>query len=587
MTVRHRFDVWAPRADRVRLVAAEQTIELTRTAGDWWTAGSAAPEGEVDYGYLVDDANGETVKPLPDPRSRRQPDGVHGLSRTTDPTTYVWNDDDWAGRQLAGGAIYELHIGTFTPEGTLDSAIDRLDHLVSLGIDFVEVMPVNAFNGTHNWGYDGVLWFAIHETYGGPDAYRRFVDACHLRGLGVLQDVVYNHLGPSGNYLGAFGPYEHEAAGTTWGKAINLDGHGSTEVRRFILDNARMWFEEYHVDGLRLDAVHALHDESSRHLLSELAAETDAWSAFVGRPISLIAESDLNDPVMFTARDNNGYGLAGQWSDDFHHAVHVALTREVSGYYADFEPLSALAKALTSGFFHNGTWSSFRGRHHGKPIDTASVLTWRLVVANQNHDQIGNRAIGDRLTASLDEGQLAIAAALTLLGPYTPMLFMGEEWGASTPFQFFTSHPEPELGTATAEGRIAEFERMGWDESQVPNPQDLSTFTDSKLDWSEPAAAGSAHARLLEFYTALTTLRRTVPAFTDPRWPQLSVDFSENERWLQFTRGDASVLVNFSAEPMEAPSSLLSSSDVLLESSPRGDDARVAGHSVTVYRPRV
>jgi maltooligosyltrehalose trehalohydrolase len=587
MTIRLPFDVWAPRASRLRLVAGGETREMTRVDGDWWTAGSDTPEGEVDYGYLVDDANGETVGPVPDPRSRRQPDGVHGLSRTVDDTSYAWNDDDWAGRQLAGGAIYELHIGTFTPEGTLDSAIDRLDHLVSLGVDFVEVMPVNAFNGTHNWGYDGVLWFAIQETYGGPDAYRRFVDACHLRGLGVIQDVVYNHLGPSGNYLGVFGPYEHETAGNTWGKSINLDGHGSTEVRRFILDNVRMWFEEYHVDGLRLDAVHALHDESSRHLLGELGAETDAWSAFVGRPLSLIAESDLNDPVMFTARDHGGYGLTGQWSDDFHHSVHVALTRETTGYYADFEPLAALAKTLTTGFFHDGTWSSFRGRHHGKRIDTANALTWRLVVANQNHDQIGNRAIGDRLTASLDEGQLAIAAALTLLGPYTPMLFMGEEWGASTPFQFFTSHPEPELGKATAEGRIAEFERMGWDESQVPNPQDVSTFTNSKLDWNEPSEDGSGHARLLEFYTALTTLRRTVSAFTDPRWPQLSVEFSEDERWLQLTRGDVRVLVNFSAEPLEAPADLLSSTEVLLEWTPREDSPTVAGHSVTVYRPGV
>ncbi|KQR24550.1 malto-oligosyltrehalose trehalohydrolase [Agreia sp. Leaf335] len=587
MTERLRFDVWAPHAHRVRLVVAGSTLEMTRSADDWWSAGPSTPEGEVDYGYIVDDADGNSVGPIPDPRSRRQPEGVHGLTRTVDAESYVWNDDDWAGRQLAGGAIYELHIGTFTPEGTLDSAIERLDHLVSLGIDFVEVMPVNAFNGTHNWGYDGVLWFAVQETYGGPDAYRRFVDACHLRGLAVIQDVVYNHLGPSGNYLGVYGPYEHEAAGTTWGKAINLDGHGSTEVRRFILDNARMWFEEYHVDGLRLDAVHALHDESSRHLLSELGAETDAWSAFVGRPLSLIAESDLNDPVMFTARDQQGYGLAGQWSDDFHHAVHVALTRETSGYYADFEPLSALAKALTSGFFHDGTWSSFRGRHHGKRIDTANVLTWRLVVANQNHDQIGNRAIGDRLTASLDEGQLAIAAALTLLGPYTPMLFMGEEWGASTPFQFFTSHPEPELGKATAEGRIAEFERMGWDESVVPNPQDVSTFANSKLDWSEAADADSAHARLLGFYTALMTLRRTVPAFTDPRWPHLSVEFSEEARWLELTRGDVRVLINLAEEPLQAPSALLDDADVLLEWSPRGDSPTVAPHSVTVYRPRV
>jgi maltooligosyltrehalose trehalohydrolase len=585
MSTRARFDVWAPRASRMRLVADGKTIEMTPAGGDWWTAGSNAPDGEVDYGYLIDDADEATAPPLPDPRSRRQPSGVHGLSRTTRHSSYEWRDADWAGRQLAGGVIYELHIGTFTPEGTLDSAIDRLDHLVSLGIDFVEVMPVNAFNGTHNWGYDGVLWFAVQETYGGPDAYKRFVDACHERGLAVIQDVVYNHLGPSGNYLGQFGPYEHEAAGTTWGKAINLDGHGSTEVRRFILDNVRMWFEEYHVDGLRLDAVHALHDESSRHLLSELAAETDAWSAFVGRPLSLIAESDLNDPVMFTPRDHNGYGLTGQWSDDFHHAVHVALTREVSGYYADFEPLSALAKALTSGFFHNGTWSSFRGRHHGKRIDTANVLTWRLVVANQNHDQIGNRAIGDRLTASLGRGQLAIAAALTLLGPYTPMLFMGEEWGASTPFQFFTSHPEPDLGKATAEGRIAEFERMGWDESVVPNPQELSTFTNSKLDWSEPASAGSDHAGLLDFYRELARLRRSVPEFTDPRWPQLSVDFSEEDRWLELSRGSVRVLLNLADAPLAVPEALRGASEVLLESSPRGDATPVAPHSVTVYRP--
>ncbi|CAD5995905.1 malto-oligosyltrehalose trehalohydrolase [Agreia sp. COWG] len=586
MTVRNIFDVWAPRATKVELQAAGTTFAMTRGHDDWWSVSGAAPAGEVDYGYIVTSADGERVGPLPDPRSRRQPEGVHGLSRTVDPSTYSWRDGSWAGRQLAGGVIYELHIGTFTPEGTLDSAIERLDHLVSLGVDFVEVMPVNAFNGTHNWGYDGVLWFAVQETYGGPDAYRRLVDACHERGLGVIQDVVYNHLGPSGNYLGSYGPYEHEAAGTTWGNAINLDGHGSTEVRRFVLDNARMWFDEYHVDGLRLDAVHALHDESSRHLLAELGAETDAWSAFVGRPLSLIAESDLNDPVMFTARDSNGYGLAGQWSDDFHHSVHVALTREVSGYYSDFEPLEALAKTLTSGFFHDGTWSSFRGRHHGRAIDTKNALTWRLVVANQNHDQIGNRAIGDRLTASLDGGQLAIAAALTLLGPFTPMLFMGEEWGASTPFQFFTSHPEPELGTATAEGRIAEFARMGWDESNVPNPQDLSTFTNSKLDWAEPASAGSEHARLLEFYRALTALRKSVPEFTDPRWPQLSVEFSEESRWLEFARGDVRVLVNLADAPLAAPSALVDDADVLLEWSPRGDSSRIEPHSVTVYRPK-
>ena len=347
--------------------------------------------------------------------------------------------------------IYELHIGTFTPEGTLDSAIERLDHLLDLGVDFVEVMPVNAFNGTHNWGYDGVGWFAVHEGYGGPDAYKRFVDACHAEGLGVVQDVVHNHLGPSGNYLPLFGPYLKDGR-NTWGDLVNLDGEGSAEVRRYILDNVRMWFEEFHVDALRLDAVHALSDTSEVHLLEEMAVETAAWSAHVRRPLTLIAESDLNDARLVTPREAGGYGLDAQWSDDFHHAVHVALSGETAGYYADFEPLEALAKVCERGFFHDGTFSSFRDRDHGVPIDTDTMPTWRLVVANQNHDQIGNRARGDRLAEHLDDDQLACAALLTLAGPFTPMLFMGEEWAASTPFQFFTSHPEPELGKATADG---------------------------------------------------------------------------------------------------------------------------------------
>jgi maltooligosyltrehalose trehalohydrolase len=395
---------------------------------------------------------------------------VHGLSRR-DPMTYEWQDAAWTGRQLAGSVIYELHIGTFTPAGTLDSAIERLDHLVDLGVDLVEVMPVNAFNGTHNWGYDGVAWFAVAEPYGGPDAYRRFVDACHARGLGVVQDVVHNHLGPSGNYLPLFGPYLKDGR-NTWGDLVNLDGEGSTEVRRYILDNVRMWFEDFHVDALRLDAVHALSDTSETHLLEEMAIETAALSAHLRRPLTLIAESDLNDTRLVTPREAGGMGLHAQWSDDFHHAVHVALSGETTGYYADFEPLEALAKVCERGFFHDGTFSSFRERDHGRPVDTERMPTWRLVVANQNHDQVGNLARGDRLAKHPDDDQLACAALLTLAGPFTPMLFMGEEWAASTPFAFFTSHPEPELGMATAEGRIAEFEKMGWDPAEVLDPQD-------------------------------------------------------------------------------------------------------------------
>ncbi|SEB79862.1 maltooligosyl trehalose hydrolase [Paramicrobacterium humi] len=531
------LSVWAPDVTEVTLVADGTERAMTRASDGWWHPLDAVDD-VTDYGFVLD---GEG--PFPDPRSRRQPSGVHELSRRFDPNAHAWGDRSWTGRQLAGGVIYELHIGTFTPAGTLDAAVERLDHLVSLGIDFVELLPVNAFNGTHNWGYDGVLWYAVHEPYGGPAAYQRFVDACHARGLGVIQDVVYNHLGPSGNYLPKYGPYLSEGS-NTWGSSLNLDRPGSDTVRDYIIDNALMWFDDYHVDGLRLDAVHALVDHRATHVLEELATEAAAFSTFLGRPLSLIAESDLNDPTLITPREAGGYGIDAQWSDDFHHAVHVALTGETSGYYADFASLDALAKVLTRGFFHDGTFSSFRDRHHGRPIDSQRMPAWRLVVANQNHDQIGNRAVGDRLSAQLDAGQLAIAAALTLLVPFTPMLFMGEEWGASTPWQFFTSHPEPELGTATAEGRIAEFARMGWDPAIVPDPQDPATFATSKLRWDE--VEQGEHAGILSTYQALLRLRREHAEFSDPRLTLVEVAVDDDEKWLRVRRGELSLVVNFS-----------------------------------------
>jgi maltooligosyltrehalose trehalohydrolase len=398
--------VWAPQARRVGLVVvggAER--ELRAEPGNngeagWWSDDREVPLG-ARYGFRIDDS--EDV--LYDPRGRSLPDGVHGLSRVVDTTPL--DVGDWTGHPLDGSSvIYELHIGTFTPDGTLDSAITRLDHLVELGVDFVEPLPVNAFNGSYNWGYDGVAWFAVQENYGGPDAYRRFVSACHARRIGVIQDVVYNHLGPSGNVLPRFGPYLRHDASNTWGDAIDLT---QPEVRRYILDNARMWFEEYGVDGLRLDAVHALVDPSPVHLLEELAAQTDALSARLGRRFTLIAESDLNDPVMIEPRGRGGYGLAAQWCDDYHHAVHVALTGEVTGYYEDFASLGALAKAATGGFFHDGTYSSFRERAHGAPIPP-ELPTTSLVTFSQNHDQIGNRATGDRLSATLSIDRLKVAA---------------------------------------------------------------------------------------------------------------------------------------------------------------------------------
>lgn len=545
--------VWAPRAERVRLrrltpggaVIGEHDLTPDDDRAGWWSVALELPEGER-YGFLLGD--GDELRP--DPRSLRQPGGVHGPSAVFDTSLFEWDDRAWSGRQLAGAVIYELHVGTFTPEGTLDAVIGRLDHLTDLGVTHVELLPVNAFNGAWNWGYDGVLWYAVHEGYGGPAAYQRFVEAAHDRGLAVIQDVVYNHLGPSGNYLPEFGPYLRDGQSNTWGSSVNLDEH---EVREYIIDNALMWMRDFHVDGLRLDAVHALHDTSPTHLLRELAERVDALSAHLGRPLTLIAESDMNDPTLILPREAGGYGLTAQWSDDWHHAVHVALTGETSGYYEDFADPGALAKVSKTGFFHDGTYSSFRERTHGSPIPT-TVPTWRLVTFAQDHDQIGNRAAGDRLSATLSPERLAVAAVLTLTAPGTPMLFMGEEWGASTPWQFFTSHPEPELGRATAEGRIAEFAKMGWDPSQVPDPQDPATFQRSHLDWREVDAP--AHARLLSLYRRLTALRRARPELTDPDMTHtLAVvhegDAAPESRAFRIDRGAVSVLVNLTASEIE------------------------------------
>ncbi|MCR2794029.1 malto-oligosyltrehalose trehalohydrolase [Microbacterium sp. zg.Y625] len=542
-------DVWAPRAERVRLRRpGSSDVELAVGDGGWWTADVELADGDR-YGFVLGD--GDDLRP--DPRSRRQPDGVHEASAYFDPTTFEWTDSAWTGRQLAGGVIYEMHIGTFTPEGTLDAAIGRLGHLVDIGVTHVELLPVNGFTGVHNWGYDGVLWYTVHEAYGGPAAYQRFVDAAHAAGLAVIQDVVYNHLGPSGNYLPEFGPYLRDASRNTWGDSVALD---QPAVRAYIVENALMWLRDHHVDGLRLDAVHALLDDGPKHILRELAESADALSAHVGRPLTLIAESDMNDPTLILPREAAGYGLTAQWSDDWHHAVHVALTGETAGYYEDFAALEALPKVWTRGFFHDGTHSSFRGRGHGHPIPE-EVPAWRLVTFAQDHDQIGNRAAGDRLTATLSPERLAIAAVLTLTAPGTPMLFMGEEWGASTPWQFFTSHPEPELAEATAKGRTEEFARMGWDESLVPHPNEPATFERSKLDWSEidpDDAASGPHRRLLQLYRDLARLRRERPELTDPSFGALTADAVEiaGGRRFRLGRGPLTVLVNLSAEPWHA-----------------------------------
>ncbi|MEN3356538.1 MAG: maltooligosyltrehalose trehalohydrolase [Mycobacteriales bacterium] len=540
------FEVWAPSHDRVRVATLGTDHEMQRTSGGWWRAAVADAGPGTDYAFRL----GDDDTPLPDPRSRWQPDGVHGRSRIYDDTAHEWCDAAWTGRQLAGSVLYEMHIGTFTPDGTFDAAIGRLDHLVELGVDLIEVLPVNGFNGVHNWGYDGVCWYAVHEPYGGPDGFKRFIDACHQRGVGVLLDVVYNHLGPSGAYLPLFGPYLKDGR-NTWGQLVNLDGPDSAQVRRYIVDNALMWLRDYHLDGLRLDAVHALVDSSATNLLEQFAVETEALSAHLGRPLSLIAESDLNDPKLVTSRDGGGYGLAGQWDDDVHHALFATVTGERQGYYVDFGPLPVLAKALTAGFVHDGGWSTFRRRPHGRPLDRTRTPGHRFVVCLQNHDQVGNRAVGDRLSTLVSPAMLRVASALLLTAPYTPMLWMGEEWGATTPWQFFVSHPEPELAETYDISRREEFAGHGWSTSDIPHPQDPETFMRSKLDWKEPEQ--EEPAALLEWYRRLIALRHARPELTDPRLHEVAADYDEDARWLVLSRGRLRVAVNLAANRQEIP----------------------------------
>ncbi|RSN51448.1 malto-oligosyltrehalose trehalohydrolase [Actinomadura sp. WAC 06369] len=578
-----RFEVWAPDARRVD-VACGTAPDLVRhplaplpgRPGWWGTDVPGAPHG-TDYGFVLggSDDPAEEAEVLPDPRSRWQPNGVHGPSRVYDDGRFAWTDAGWRGRPLPGSVLYELHVGTFTPEGTFDAAIERLDHLVSLGIDAVELLPVASFPGHHGWGYDGVHLWAPHEPYGGPDGLKRFVDAAHARGLAVVLDVVYNHLGPDGNRLASYGPYFTGAHMTPWGDAVNFDQAGSDEVRAFVVENALMWLRDHHLDGLRLDAVHAITDLRAVHILEELAEAVAGLSAHLGRNLFLIAESDLNDPRLVTSRDAGGYGLDAQWSDDFHHALHAALTGERQGYYCDFGSLEVLQKTLTRVFFHDGTMSAYRGRRHGRSVDVRTTPAHRFLGFLQNHDQVGNRASGDRISATLSVPMQKVGAALLLLSPFTPMLFMGEEWGASTPWCYFTDHVDPDLGRAVSEGRRREFARHGW-AGDVPDPQDPETFRRSVLDWAE--AAGPPHRDLLDWYRALIALRRSEPDLNDPRLTRTDVDVRESgsERVVAIRRGRIRVVANLadrSAEIATAASRLVLASepDVKLETDSIGD----------------
>ncbi|HSK26753.1 MAG TPA: malto-oligosyltrehalose trehalohydrolase [Jiangellales bacterium] len=542
------FEVWSPTASSVEieLPGGRRPMEPAHRTG-WWSV--AAPEAGhgTPYAYRVDGGD-----PLPDPRAVWLPEGVHGPAAVYEHEHFAWSDTGWAGRSLEGAVVYELHVGTFSPEGTFDGVRERLGHLVDLGITHVELMPVAGWDGIHGWGYDGAAPWSVHEPYGGPDGLKRLVDACHGRGLAVLLDVVYNHLGPSGNYLPRFGPYFHDAYHTPWGQAVNLDGPGSDEVRAYLVGNALSWLRDFHLDGLRLDAVHALHDERAIHLLEELSAAVADLSARLGRPLPLVAESDVNDPRVVTPRDTGGLGIDAQWSDDFHHALHALLTGEGQGYYADFaaDPWEALSRTMSGAYFHAGTWSSFRGRSHGRPVDVDRLPGWRFLGYLQDHDQVGNRAVGDRVSATLSPGRLACGAALVLTSPFTPMLFMGEEWGAGTPWQYFTSYRDV-LGRAVSEGRRREFGEHGWSATDVPDPQDPRTVDRSRLDWTEPVR--SPHAELLAWHRDLIRLRSTIPDLADPWLGPVQVTHDARAGWLTVRRGGFRVACNLSGQEQVVP----------------------------------
>jgi maltooligosyltrehalose trehalohydrolase len=529
-----RFSVWCPHARTVDVIvergpAAGRHAMENGDGGVFEIVVAGAAAG-TRYAYSLDGG-----QPRPDPVSRWQPDGVHGLSCVVDPDAFAWSDAAWDGIRMADYAIYELHVGTFTEAGTFEAAIAQLPALVELGITAIELMPIAQFPGGRNWGYDGVDLYAPQNSYGGPEGLRRLVSAAHGRGLAVVLDVVYNHLGPEGNYLGEFGPYFTDRYRTPWGAAINYDGPGSDEVRRYVIDNALYWVSEYHVDALRLDAVHGIYDFGARHILEELAHEVRAQASALGRRVQVIAESDLNDPRLLRSPECGGLGLDAQWSDDFHHSVHVALTGERGGYYADFSGVSDIAEALERRFVYAGRHSGHRDRRHGAPA--ADVPADHFVVAIQNHDQVGNRASGERLSLLVSEEKLRLAAALLLLAPYVPLLFMGEEYGETNPFLYFVSHGDPALVQAVREGRRREFGHFGW-QTDIPDPQAVESFERSRLDRRE--LDDPRHRRILALYRDLLGVRRSevalrpgaaeIHAGADPKRECLIVRLTPRER---------------------------------------------------------
>src|SRR5487761_1019672 len=500
------FLVWAPFAQQMELQIEEPTsrrIPMEQLERGYFHCSAAAVRPGTKYTYRLNE-----TKQRPDPASRHQPLGVHGPSQVYCPR-FPWSDWHWKGIALPSAVFYEIHVATFTPAGTFDAIIPRLPALKSLGITMLELMPVAQFPGDRNWGYDGVYPYAVQNSYGGPEGLKRLANACHEVGLGLALDVVYNHLGPEGNYFGDFGPYFTDHYRTPWGNAINFDGPHSDEVRRFFIENALYWISEFHVDALRFDAIHAIIDASAKSFLEELTSRVHEFAARAGRTVHLIAENDRNDARTVKSQDAGGYGFDAQWNDDFHHALHSLVTSERNGYYEDFGSIHDLAKAYSEGFVYSGQYSHFRRRRHGN--SSRDIASHRFLVSSQNHDQVGNRAEGERLSQIAPFETLKLIAGAVLLSPFIPLLFMGEEYADSSPFQYFVSHGDEGLIHSVREGRRKEFERFKWQDS-VPDPQFPATFTRSKLHWDQ--RTHGQHATLLSFYTHLLKLRRTVAALS-------------------------------------------------------------------------
>lgn len=498
------FTVWSPFSGTVAVRVLEpqgRVAAMTKNERGYWTSIVPDVPPGTRYLYRIDDE-----RERPDPASRHQPEGVHGPSAVVDHGSFSWTDKAWRGMPLPEYIIYELHPGTFTREGTFDAVIPRLSDLADLGITAIELMPVAQFPGSRNWGYDGVYPFAIQNTYGGPEGLKRLVDACHARGMAVVLDVVYNHLGPEGNYLGEFGPYFTDKYRTPWGPAINFDGAWSNDVRGYFIASALAHIRDYHIDALRIDAIHGIFDAGARHFLQELGEAVHAAGEEAGRSVFVIPESDLNDSRVISPREIGGYGLDAQWNDDFHHSLHTLITGERQGYYLDFGGLNDLVKAYGEGFVYSGQYSVFRKRNHGSP--TLDRPAHQFVVFSQNHDQVGNRMRGERLAAMVSFEALKLAAACVLLSPNLPLLFMGEEYGEPAPFLYFVSHGDPVLIEAVRKGRQDEFKAFSW-EGATPDPQDEDTFSRSRLSWSLRGSVN--HAALLAYYRRLIALRKQTP----------------------------------------------------------------------------